>query len=69
MGVWTGTRRTFEAFYTALWYVGPLQPVPVLDFMGASREAVERGMPAIYAGITVLLLGVAVLGRRLQLAR
>lgn len=69
LGVWTGTSRTFEAFYTALWYVGPLQPVTVLDFMGASREAVERGMPAIYAGLTAILLAVALLGRQRQLAR
>jgi hypothetical protein len=69
LGVWTGTSRAFEAFYTALWYIGPLQPVPVLDFMGASREAVERGMPAIYAGLTAILLVVALLGRRRQLAR
>jgi hypothetical protein len=69
LGVWTGTSRTFEAFYTALWYVGPLQPVPVLDFMGASRQAVERGMPGIYAGLTVILLAAALLGRQRQLAR
>ena len=69
LGVWTGTSRTFEAIYTALWYVGPLQPVAVLDFMGASREAVARGMPAIYAGLTAILLAFALLGRRRQLAR
>jgi hypothetical protein len=69
LGVWTGTSRTFEAVYTALWYIGPLQPVAVLDFMGASREAVARGMPAIYAGLTAILLAFALLGRRRQLAR
>ncbi len=69
LGVWTGTSRAFEALYTALWYMGPLQPVAPLDFMGASRAAVEQGMPWIYAGITVLLLGLSLLGRRRQLRR
>ncbi len=69
LGVWTGSSRAFEALYTAMWYTGPLQPVPVLDFMGASREAVERGMPLVYAGLTVALLAVALLGRRRQLVR
>ena len=57
LGVWTGTSRAFEAIYTMLWYVGPLQPIPPLDFMGASSAALERGMPFVYLGITVILLG------------
>jgi hypothetical protein len=69
LGVWTGTSRAFEALYTALWYIGPLQPVPILDFMGASREAVARGMPAVYAALTALLLAFAFLGRKRQLVR
>ena len=28
LGVWSGTSKFFEALYTALWYVGPLQPGP-----------------------------------------
>jgi hypothetical protein len=67
LGVWTGTSRTFEAVYTMLWYAGPLQPIPSLDFMGASRAAVERGMPVVYLVITVLLLTAATIGRRRQL--
>lgn len=69
LGVWTGTSRAFEALYTALWYMGPLQPVVPLDFIGVSRAAIERGMPMIYAAITLALLGASVLGRRRQLRR
>ena len=69
LGVWTGGSRAFEALYTALWYMGPLQPVAPLDFMAASRGAIESGMPAIYAGLTVVLLAASFLGRRWQLRR
>ena len=65
--MWTGTSRAFEAIYTMLWYVGPLQPIPPLDFMGASRTALERGMPFVYLVITVILLGMATPGRLRQL--
>jgi hypothetical protein len=67
LGTWTGVTRAFEAGYTLLWYVGPLQPTPALDFMGASREAVARGMPWVYLAATGILLALAVLGRRRQL--
>lgn len=66
LGIWTGTPRTFEAVYTMLWYAGPLQPLWALDFMGASRAAIERGMPAVYLAITAVLLAAATLGRRRQ---
>lgn len=67
LGVWTGTPRTFEALYTMLWYAGPLQPIWPLDFMGASREALARGMPFFYLAVTLMLLAAATLGRRRQL--
>jgi len=34
LGVWTGNPKTFEAVYLLLWYIGPLNEIPVLDFMG-----------------------------------
>jgi hypothetical protein len=69
LGVWTGGSRAFEAVYTAMWYIGPLQPVPALDFMGASREAVALGMPGVYAAAAGVLLALGFLGRKLQLSR
>ena len=69
LGVWTGSSRAFEGLYTALWYVGPLQPIPFLDFMGASREAVRMGMPFVFAGASAVLLALAFVGRRHQMRR
>jgi hypothetical protein len=67
LGIWTGTPRSFEALFIVWWYTGPLQPIPVLDFMGASREAVAAGMPIVYAAGTLALCIAAVLGRRARL--
>jgi hypothetical protein len=69
LGTWTGSSRAFEGLYTALWYVGPLQPVPVVDFVGASRESVAIGTPVVFAAVTVVLLVVGFLGRKRQLRR
>jgi hypothetical protein len=69
LGVWSGTSKAFEALYTVLWYVGPLQPVAGLDFMGASDAALAAGTPAVTAAAAVMLVALAALGRRLRLAR
>ena len=67
LGVWTGSSRAFEGFYTAFWYAGPLQPIAPIDFMGASRAAVEAGTPLVFATVTAVLLILAFLGRKRQL--
>ncbi len=36
MGVWSGGRRLFEAFYLMLWYIGPMNRVPFLDYTGGA---------------------------------
>lgn len=64
MGAWSGTSRPFEAVYLALWYIGPLQRVPALDFMGAVPEGVKSGVPLAYLAATVALWIAAVAGRR-----
>lgn len=69
LGVWTGSSRAFEAFYTLFWYSGPLQPIPPIDFMGISRAAVSGGTPIVFAVATAVLLALAFAGRRRQLQR
>jgi len=69
LGVWSGGSKLFEALYTVVWYLGPMQPVPALDFMGASPAAVASGMPLLYAGLAVGLVAAAVAGRRIRLIR
>jgi len=67
LGIWTGTSRSFEILYVLLWYIGPFQRYPYLDFLGVTRDAFDLGVPLFFAGLTVLLLTLATIGRRRQL--
>jgi hypothetical protein len=77
-GAWSGSHRLFEALYVVLWYLGPLNRVPALDYMGATLGApVGPASPAAHAaapnpGLWLLLAGVglvlAVLARLRRLA-
>jgi hypothetical protein len=62
-GAWSGGAKLFEALYTALWYVGPLNRVPALDFMGTSPTG-QR--PAVWLLAAAALLALALAGRRRQ---
>lgn len=63
-GIWSGSSKLFEVIYTLLWYIGPLNRVPVVDFMGVMNESIAIGTPKIYLSVTVALLLGAIIGRR-----
>lgn len=63
-GVWSETNRLFEIGYLTLWYAGPLNGVPHLDFAGVTEAGVHMGTPDAALGATVALLGLAVVRRR-----
>ena len=67
LGVWSGTGKVFEGLYTALWYIGPMNGVPGLDFTGAANGARTAHYALLYLAIAVVLLAAAFLGRRRQL--
>jgi hypothetical protein len=67
LGTWSGSRKMFEVVYFLLWYLGPLEQVPQLDYLGAVAQAQKQGMPYVYLALTVGLLVVGVVGRRRQL--
>ncbi|HEX6903369.1 MAG TPA: hypothetical protein VF789_26870 [Thermoanaerobaculia bacterium] len=67
LGVWSGTSKVFEAVYLLIWYVGPLNRTPALDFMGSLPKAVASGMPLVFLAITAALGTAAVAGRKRQL--
>jgi hypothetical protein len=69
LGVWTGTNKTYEAIYTVLWYLGPVNHVPALDFTGASPGSGSPAFMAIYLVIALVLLIGAFLTRGAQLYR
>ncbi len=67
LGTWSGSSRLFEVVYLLLWYIGPMNRVPLLDYMGVTSEAVAMGIPLYFAAITLLLMGVSLIGRRRQI--
>jgi hypothetical protein len=69
LGVWTGSSKSFEFIYALLWYIGPLNQIESLDFMGALPGSVEAGTWQIYLAITLFLLVLAFIGRKWQIQR
>jgi hypothetical protein len=69
LGVWSGTGKLFEIVFLIFWYLGPMQRVAFLDYLGAVPQAVKAGMPLAYLAATGLLMAAAVAGRKRQLAR
>jgi hypothetical protein len=58
LGVWSGGGKLFEVVYLLLWYLGPMQHVPGMDYLRA---------PLVYLVATALLGLAAVAGRKRQL--
>jgi hypothetical protein len=69
LGVWSGSGKLFEIIFLIFWYLGPMQRVVPLDYLGAVPQAVKAGMPLVYLIATALLGLAAVAGRKRQLAR
>jgi hypothetical protein len=69
LGVWTGSSKLFELLYTLLWYIGPINQLEILDFMGVLPYSVNSGVWQSYLVITIILLGLAFIGRRWQIQR
>jgi ABC-type transport system involved in multi-copper enzyme maturation permease subunit len=63
LGVWTGSSRAFEAGYLFLWYLGPLEGVPALDYTGASAAGRAMEMPLVYLALAAGLVALAMIGR------
>ena len=68
LGVWSGSGKLFEVLYLLLWYCGPMNRIPLLDFSGATQPdsggaQILRSLAAA-AAFSVLALQ----GRRRQLA-
>ena len=67
LGVWIGSSRAFEAGYLFLWYLGPLEGLPALDYTSAPAASQALGLPLTYAALALVLLMAALLGRRRQM--
>lgn len=65
-GVITGTRKFFEALYTAWWYAGPLHHTPQIDFMGTTAMS---STPLPYLAAAAILVLTAYVWRKVKLAQ
>jgi hypothetical protein len=63
LGVWSGTSKPFEIVYVSLWYLGPLNKVAGLDFIGAQ----SNGRPEFFIPLSLALIALAFFGRSRQL--
>jgi hypothetical protein len=69
LGVWSGTVRLFQVGYLFLWYLGPLNKLPALDYLGITDAAIVSGTPVACVWTSVLLIAGAWAGRLLQIRR
>lgn len=56
LGVLSAGPRLFEGLYIALWYVGPFQRTPVVDFAGVTGADSARAVPFVFVAIGAALL-------------
>jgi ABC-type multidrug transport system permease subunit len=68
-GIWSGSGKLFEVLYLILWYMGPMNRIPVLDFVGVTQPGSGAGPVVSFLLAGVLFAALAVAGRRRQLAR
>lgn len=67
LGVYARNSKPFEVIYMLVWYSGPVNKVPLLDFTGSSINSGSARVPLIYFIGTVVLVGLGVVGRRKQI--
>jgi hypothetical protein len=70
LGTWGGTSKVFEVVYPIWWYLGPFNPqnsLAVIDFLGVHPTASINTAPHWAAVFILLLIVLAVVGRRRQM--
>jgi hypothetical protein len=67
LGVWSGTSKFFEALYTALWYLGPMNHAPGFDYTGSAGGPATLRNAELYFAISAILLALAIARRKAQL--
>ena len=65
-GTWSGSGKFFEVIYLLLWYAGPLNRVPELDYMAATPQAVSQGVGIAFGIAALASLALAFAGRHRQ---
>lgn len=66
-GAISGGSQLFEVVYVFLWYVGPINRMPAVDFLATTDDAMKLGVPLVFFVITAFLLPTAIFIRRRRL--
>lgn len=66
-GASSGTRKFFEGLFTLLWYVGPMNHTPGIDYTGAANQSHPYSFAAKYIAVAAVLLSAAYLFRARRL--
>jgi hypothetical protein len=61
--VWSNSHKLFEVLYMVMWYVGPLNKVPPLDYLGSNSD----GNIGFFIPFSLALIVAAFVGRARQL--
>jgi len=67
LGVVSGTKKLFEVSYLLIWYLGPVNHLAAVDFLGVTDASLAGGVPQAYLALSLVLLLGAALFRRRQL--
>ncbi len=70
LGIWARSSKLFEVVYPILWYLGPFNResgLVILDYLGVHAQAPVNSAPLLFAGLLLLLLLLAWIGRRRQI--
>lgn len=62
-GVWSSTSKLFEVLYIFIWYLGPMNKVMELDFIGSHGN----GRPEFFIPFAIVLIVIAFIGRTRQI--
>jgi hypothetical protein len=68
LGTVTGSRKLFEVTYLLIWYIGPLNGLPFLDFVGTTDAAATGSVPLWFLVASLVLATVAALSKWRQVA-
>lgn len=63
LGAWMGTEKAFQAVYLGLWYLGPVNEVAAMDFMGVTGRALDAGATLGFVAGAAGLVALGWLGR------
>jgi hypothetical protein len=66
-GTVSNSRKLFEVIFLMLWYIGTIEHLTSLDFLGTTRGAISTGMPLVFSLLGIGFLLTAFIARRRQM--